>query len=298
MQYITADGFVEGHDTKQDKLLKLIYRSRLGRIIIKPMLNPSFSRVIGDLLDSRMSACLIKPFVKSAKIDLSDAQDHKYTSFNDFFTRKLEPGSRPVDTDANALVSPCDSLVSAFTIRNSLRVYVKHMPYKVRDLLKDSKLAEHYNGGTMLVFRLCVDDYHRYIYPDSGYQGSIRNIKGRLHTVNPVANDVYPIYKENSRQYCILKSDHFGKILLMEVGALMVGKIVNEKENTRVEKGEEKGYFAYGGSTVILLLEKNRAKINQNIIDNTNCGFETKVRQGERIAVTGVSDLINIYTDS
>ena len=104
-----------------------------------------------------------------------------------------------------------------------------------------------------------------------------------LHTVNPIANDRYPIYKENAREYSVLHSENFGDILMMEVGALLVGRIVNHHQRARVTRGEEKGYFQFGGSTVVLLLEAGTAKIDDDILENSRANIETVVRMGEKI---------------
>ena len=109
-------------------------------------------------------------------------------------------------------------------------------------------------------------------------------LPGVFHTVNPAANDVYPIYKENAREYCLLKTERFGTILMMEVGAMMVGKISNlQKKTATVKKGQEKGNFEFGGSTVILLLQPGKVRIDYDLLDNTEEGYETIVKMGERI---------------
>jgi phosphatidylserine decarboxylase len=140
-----------------------------------------------------------------------------------------------------------------------------------------------YAGGTMLVFRLTVDDYHHYCYVDDGIKTPNHHINGVFHTVNPIANDYYPIYKENTREYSLLKSKHFGDVLMMEVGALMVGKIVNYHNNADVKRGQEKGRFEFGGSTVVLCLQKGQAEIDNDIIANSAKGLETRVKLGEKI---------------
>ena len=134
-----------------------------------------------------------------------------------------------------------------------------------------------------LVFRLTVDDYHRYCYVADGEKSQNYHIQGVFHTVNPVANDVYPIYKENTREYSLLKTKRFKTILMMEVGALMVGRITNYEEAGTVRKGQEKGKFEFGGSTIILLLQKDAAVLDSDLIRNTEEGYEAIVKMGERI---------------
>ena len=160
--------------------------------------------------------------------------------------------------------------------------------YSVYSLLRDRKLAKRYHGGKALVFRLTVDDYHRYIYIDDGVKSNNRHINGFYHTVNPVANDVCPIYKENHREYTMIRSKNFGDMIQMEVGALMVGRITNHHKKTKkVKRGAEKGYFEFGGSTIIVLLKKDAVVIDSDIIENTNKGFETRVLCGEKIGIKG-----------
>lgn len=168
-------------------------------------------------------------------------------------------------------------------ITPDLHFTLKHTQYSVKSVLRNDELAQKYAGGHALIFRLTVDDYHRYCYIADGEKSENIQIPGFLHTVNPVANDHYPIYKENAREYTIVKSDVFGDILMMEVGALMVGKIVNHHQAATITRGQEKGYFQFGGSTVIVLLEPDAAEIDADILENSSMHIETIVRMGEKI---------------
>ena len=134
-----------------------------------------------------------------------------------------------------------------------------------------------------MIFRLCVDDYHRYCYIDDGEKEKNTFIKGVLYTVRPVALENYNIYKENSREYTILHTDNFGDVVHIEVGATIVGRIKNHHQEYKFTKGEEKGMFEFGGSTIVLLLEKDKVNIDKEILDNTKDGFETIVKIGEKI---------------
>ncbi len=181
------------------------------------------------------------------------------------------------------MIAPCDSKLTALKISPESRFSLKHTEYTLESLLRSEQLARKYSGGYALIFRLTVDDYHRYCYVADGKKDENVCIPGVLHTVNPVANDHYPIYKENSREYSILHSDNFGDILMMEVGALLVGKIVNHHRCANVSRGEEKGYFQFGGSTVVLLLERDAVQIDEDILENSDMHIETIVRMGEKI---------------
>ncbi len=267
----------------QDRMLKALYGSVPGRAVLKLLVSPVVSKAAGAFLSSRLSVPLIKPFVRKNGIDLAQFAPGPYPNYNEFFSRKIRPELRPVDAEPTHLVSPCDSKLTVLPITPESRFTLKDTPYTVASLLKSEELARKYAGGTAMVFRLTVDDYHRYCYMADGQKEDNVKIPGVLHTVNPIANDVYPIYKENAREYSLLHTEHFGDVLMMEVGALLVGKIVNHHGKAQVQRGQEKGYFQFGGSTVVLLLEKDRAVIDGDILENSQQGIETVVRMGEKI---------------
>lgn len=282
MKYRDRQGNEYEKTTGQDKFLADVYSSVWGRALMKFLGNPVFSKASRVLLNSGISVKAVDAFAKKNKIDLSEYEDRKFKSFNDFFTRKIKPDNRFFTKDENLLCSPCDGKVSAYDITNSSMFVVKNSVYSVQSLLRDSKLADRYNGGVALIIRLSVDDYHRYSYPCSGIKSRNRKIKGVLHTVNPVVSKYLPVYLENSREYCMIRSPKFGDVIQMEVGALMVGKITNDViSKCRVSKGEEKGFFEFGGSTVILLVEKDKVRVCNDFLENTREGFETVVKQGD-----------------
>ena len=193
---------------------------------------------------------------------------------------------RPVDQNPQYLISPCDSKLTVIPITKDCRFRLKQTEYTVASLLKSNRLASYYEGGYAMIFRLTVDDYHRYGYIADGRKGKNVKIPGVLHTVNPIANDYFPIYKENSREYTVLHTKEFGNLVQMEVGALLVGKIVNHHEEANVKRGQEKGYFQFGGSTIVVLLKAGTVQIDKDILDNSSHGIETVVKFGEKIGKT------------
>lgn len=283
--HLTADrkGNIIEENSLQDRFLQVLYGSRIGRMLLKPMVSPVVSRVGGKLLDTGVSRILIRPFIRSHSIDMTDYEDRRFTSYNDFFKRKLALGARRIDETPETLISPCDSRLSVYKIGENTSFCIKDTFYTVQSLLRDQKLAEKYAGGYIWVFRLCVDDYHRYVYADQGMVSGSRKIPGVFHTVNPAANDQFPIYKENTREYCLLRSENFGTILQMEVGALLVGKIENRPGKRKVGRGEEKGNFAFGGSTVILMTQAGKVIPDEDILRNSFHGMETRVKLGEHV---------------
>ena len=157
---------------------------------------------------------------------------------------------------------------------------IKNSKYKLNDLI-DSNMKLDMDNAYALVFRLCVDDYHRYSYIDSGYQEENNHIKGVLHTVRPIATNNLNVFTQNEREWTTLHTETFGDVIEIEVGALMVGKIVNEHSNYEFIKGEEKGYFKFGASTIILII--NNVNIDEDILFNSANDIETIVKLGEKI---------------
>ena len=280
--YITRDGTKIDGTTGQDHLLEVIYGHALTRMLLRPFLSPAVSDICGKFLSTRLSRRIIPSFVKKNHIDLGIYEKQEFDSYNAFFTRKIKAEQRPINEQKNILISPSDGKVTAYPITQKGRFWIKHTLYTAAQLLKDERLAERYMGGWIYVIRLTVDDYHRYCYVADGRKSRQRKIRGVLHTVNPVANDYYPIYKMNSREYCLLKTKELGTILLMEVGALMVGKINNhEEDSAQVKRGDEKGMFEFGGSTIVVMTEPGMAEPDKDIIHNTKAQAETLVKMGE-----------------
>ena len=282
--YITRDGTKIDGTTGQDHLLEVIYGHALTRMLLRPFLSPAVSDICGKFLSTRFSRRIIPSFVKKNHIDLGIYERQEFDSYNAFFTRKIKAEQRPINEQKNVLISPSDGKVTAYPITQKGRFWIKHTQYTAAQLLKDERLAERYMGGWIYVIRLTVDDYHRYCYVADGRKSRQRKIRGVLHTVNPVANDYYPIYKMNSREYCLLKTKELGTILLMEVGALMVGKINNhEEDSAQVKRGNEKGMFEFGGSTIVVMTEPGMTKPDKDIIQNTKAQAETLIKMGEPI---------------
>lgn len=263
--------------------LRFLYNTVPGRVLLRLLSARWVSKAAGAFLSSRMSKFLIKGFVKNNNIDLGEYENEEYKCFNDCFTRRIKAENRPFDTDPSALVCPCDGLLSAYRIKDDTVMPVKQSTYTVKSLLQNDELSECYRDGIALVFRLCVDNYHRYSYMDNGTKGDNVFIKGRLHTVRPVALEARPVFVENCREYTVMETENFGKVTEIEVGAMLVGKIANKHKEYTFARGEEKGMFLYGGSTVVLLFEKNSAVIREELFAETENGVETPVKMGEKI---------------
>lgn len=269
---------------KDSKSMKLLYETKGGRGILKVLSKPFLSKTVGIVMASSLSAFVAYRIIKKNKIDVKEYSKQNYRSFNDFFTRKIKVGSRYIDKNKNTFIAPADSKLSVFHITEDSLFKIKGSYYSTKDLLDGDPIYKDFNNGYALIFRLEVTDYHRYCYIDDGYQGENHFVKGILHTVRPIALKNYNIYKRNCREYTILHTRNFGDIAHVEVGAMMVGKIVNHHENYSFEKGEEKGLFEYGGSTIVLLVKKDVIEIDKDILENSNYDIETIVKYGEKIA--------------
>ena len=274
----------DGNEYKNKVLLsqRFLYHTFFGRLILKQLIKPSFSLKTGKKLDSKKSVNKAYSFAKKNNINLDDYILDNINSFNDFFSRKIKPGKRRIDYNPSSLISPCDSKLMVYRISSDFLFEVKNSIYSVEELLQNKNLAKQYEDGYCLVFRLCVDDYHRYCYIDDGDKEKNIFIPGFLHTVNPIAFDKYKVFLENQREYTILHTKNFDDVVQIEVGALMVGKIDNYHQKHKFKRAEEKGRFLYGGSTIILLLNKN-IKIDDDILLNSQNDIETIVKYGEKI---------------
>ncbi len=264
---------------KKHLMIKFLYHTIIGRGILKIITKPFVSQVFATLTNSKISCLYIKHFIKKNHINMDDYEVVKYHSFNDFFTRHIKETARPISYQPKDLIAPCDAKLTAYKITANTELNIKNSTYTIPSLIQDENLAKEYSDGICLVFRLCVDDYHRYIFIDDGEILTTTAIPGKLHTVNPIALASVKVFTENHRVISVLKTKNFSDVIYIEVGALNVGKIHNYNLN-KFHKGEEKGYFSFGASTIILLFKKDQISINNIFFANTQKDIETIVKQG------------------
>ena len=274
-----------------EKYLNWSYSSPPGKGLVELVLKKKlFSKLYGYYCDTKISSKKIENFVKTFDIDMSiyNKTYDEYSSFNEFFIRSLNPNARLIDKDSNTLISPCDGKLSAYAdINLNNLVQIKGFTYSLKELVEDDEIYNLYNGGTCLIFRLCPTDYHRFHFIDDGVCGETTKIKGHYYSVNPIAlKNVKKLFCQNKREWSIFHSDNFGDVIYMEVGATCVGTIIQGyTPSSKIKKGEEKGYFKFGGSTVILFFKKDTVKIHEDLLSQTRLGFETSVLMGEKIGL-------------
>lgn len=273
------------------KLIEWTYESpagkRLSELIIKKKF---FSKIYGLFCDTKFSKRKINDFINNFNIDMNESikNVNEFTSFNDFFIRELVSEARPIAIEKNILISPGDGRITAYeNIDLDKLVQIKGFTYSLKELINNNEVAAKYKDGVCFILRLCPTDYHRFHFVDSGITCESHHINGHYYSVNPVAlNNIPKLFCQNKREWSLFKSDNFGDVLNIEVGATCVGSIIQTySPNTRVNKGDEKGYFKFGGSTTILFFEKNQIKIDEDILLQSNLGYECRVKLGERIGV-------------
>ncbi len=262
--------------------LRVLYGTKGGRVLLKGFINPTASDLMGKFMSSKASSALVPGFVRRTGIDMSRYEPKKYRTYNEFFTRKL--ASPPeFSSDPAAFCSPCEGFVTAYRISENSVFEIKDTDYSISDLLCSKKLSDTYTGGTCVIFRLAVHNYHRYCFFDGGHAHRTHSVTGCLHTVQPIAFEHFDVYKHNSREYTVMDTDNFGLVTQIEVGAMFVGRIVNYPATAEFKRGQEKGYFEFGGSTVILLFRPGTVSIDKNIAENSLRSIETPVEIGQRI---------------
>ncbi|MDO4621136.1 MAG: phosphatidylserine decarboxylase [Lachnospiraceae bacterium] len=267
--------------SQNDPSVEFLYNTAAGRCILKFLMNIHADRLMVRFLWSPLSRFVIKGYARKHGIPLTDEQRKQFRSFRDFFARK--DSSLTVDQTPGHLISPCDGWLSAYKIQKDSTFAIKNSTYRISDFLQDEELAKTYEDGSCLIFRLCASDYHHYCYIDHGYQGNVHEIPGVLHSVQPIVCEKLPVFVLNKRAWTLLTTEHFGPVVQTEIGAFVVGGIVNPKTSGRFTKGEEKGHFELAGSTIILLFQKGKMQLRSDLIEQLRKSEEVRVRYGSYI---------------
>lgn len=268
---------------KSNAFLRFMYKTPVGRALLYPLTMPWASKVAAVFLSSRLSKPMINRYIKKYDIDMTYAKKHKFSSFNDFFTRELYKEARPFCQDVSKLCAPCDGKLTVFKIDSDSVFEIKGTTYTLKELLHSGKLADRFCGGWCFVYRLEPCNYHRYAYIDDGAKSDNFYIKGVLHTVQPIAINRCKVFKNNCREFTLMKTKNFSEVVQIEVGALCVGKISNRHQRGVIHKGDEKGMFEFGGSTIIQLFRKDVISPDYDILINTERDCETPVLMGEAV---------------
>ncbi len=269
-------------------MLKFLYCSPLGKASLHILFKRKIISSLGGwYMNSSFSKKRVTSFIEKYKMEMDDYISPKngFQSFNNFFFRKIKSEARSI---AKGIVSPADGKILAFQeIKDANTFFVKGSKFTSKSFLKDNALADKFKDGSMIIVRLAPVDYHRFHMPATGTISESKQINGHYFSVSPLAlRKSLEIFCQNIREYSILNTNDVGDILISEVGATMVGSIIQTyTPNSFVKKGDEKGYFAFGGSTLVLFFEKDKVRLNEDLLENTKNGFETTVKMGEQIGI-------------
>ena len=290
VQYIERPtGAIKTEKIEGEGWMKWLYYNPVGEMSLNALVKRKFvSEVYGNIMDKPKSVKRVVSFVQKYDIDISIVEKQKFDSFNDFFTRKLKPDARIVAQDSDVVVSPADGKILVFNDISETDFFVKGHRFNVYEFLNDNSLAEKYQTGILMIIRLAPPDYHRFHFPVNGIVSHPVKITGDYFSVSPLAlRKIADVFCMNKREYVTISTHEFGDVVMAEVGATMVGSITQTYLDDKAEKGAEKGYFKFGGSTVILLFEKDKIIVDKDLFKNSTNNIETTVKMGERIAVRG-----------
>ncbi len=303
--------------SKNDKSVSYLYGTASGRAVLKILMKAHLDKLAVGYLRSALSRPVIKSFARKNGIVLTEDQLRGFRTYRDFFLRD-KTGGIHIDMEPTHLISPCDSWLSVFKVQEDSTFEIKGSHYRLEDLFGSdlepsgrgaagaaalhpgsadsdpatdgspaagsfADLAGRFSGGDCLIFRLCASDYHHYCYIDDALIGRNHYIEGKLHSVQPIACETFKVYTLNRRSWCLMETRNFGSVVQTEVGALVVGGIVNHHENCLVNRGDEKGFFDLAGSTIAMFFEKDKITLDPGIREALSGAPEVRVSIGMKI---------------
>lgn len=285
-------GMEEVEKVYGDAAVKWMYESTLGKLASNVLTSAPFSQIYGGFQDTSFSRKKVLPFIEKFQIQMDDyeiengrSEEDPYSSFNNFFIRKFKPGKRDFASEAEIMPAFSEARYFGYEqIEKDLKIPVKGKYLRPESLIEKKEWQDTFKNGPLLLARLCPVDYHRFHYPDDGKVLDNYRIHGQLHSVNPLALKKKPdILIKNEREVTILETKNFGKLAYIEVGAICVGKIVQSTDLTDFKRGDEKGYFLFGGSTVIVVGEQGKWLPSDDILEHTKRGMETYLHLGSPV---------------
>lgn len=281
-------GQMETEQVYGERFLRWVYETGLGRLTLAALVKRVvFSRWYGKRMDLPGSRARIQPFVDQYGLDPLEFERPlgEYSSFNEFFYRRLRSGARPLEGSPETLLLPADGRhLLVPDVSEATDFWIKGQRFDWHALLGEPELAERLRGGSALISRLCPVDYHRFHFPCSGLTHAPVKIPGWLYSVSPMAlRQRASILWENVRYRTVVESEHFGLVVFLEIGATCVGSIVHTAiPEAHVRRGDEKGYFRFGGSSVVTLVESGRVRWAEDLVEHGTHGVEVYAKMGQR----------------
>lgn len=288
--YNRYSGNVETETIYGEGFLRWAYDKPLGRAAVWLLVKRSlFSRWYGLRMSQWGSRSRVQPFIERYGIPVEEMAGEPgcFPSFNAFFARRLKPHARPIVTGDDAVAFPADGRHFAIPdVGQNDGIFVKGVRFDLTALLGDATMAEQYARGSLLISRLCPVDYHRFHFPVAGVPGQARLINGSLYSVSPIALRRRPtLLWENKRYRTVIKTESFGEVVFLEIGATCVGSVHQTyRPGYPVVKGEEKGYFTFGGSCVITLFPPGKIRFSNDLLHHSAERREVYARMGDEMA--------------
>ena len=284
-------GEVETESVYGEGFLRWAYGNPLGRLTVALAVKRLwFSRWYGWRMDRPASREKVAPFVRDYGVDVAEfaADVDSFGSFNEFFYRSLKPSARPIASGESVVTFPADGRhLAVADVSTADSFYIKGQRFDLAKFLGSARLAAEFEGGSMLISRLCPVDYHRFHFPVAGRSGAARTLEGSLRSVSPLAlRRKLSILWENRRMITEVESDGFGKMIVMEVGATCVGGMHQTYQpESQVEKGASKGYFSFGGSCVTTIYQPGAIRFDNDLLAQAALGREVYAKMGEQCGV-------------
>lgn len=280
-------GRLETEQVYGEGFLRFVYEHPLGALPLHTLVKRKlFSSWYGRRMDAAASRAKVMPFIEQFGTDVSELADppESFRTFNDFFYRKLKPSARPIAPGGDVITLPADGRHLVLPdIAACGSFFIKGVRFDLAALLGDAALAARFAHGSMLISRLCPVDYHRFHFPCDGTPGESRIVNGPLYSVSPIALRRRPsILWENKREITVLRTEALGEVLLLEIGATCVGSIVQTfTPGVPVAKGDEKGYFRFGGSCFMTIFEPGRVRFAEDFVTHSAAGREVYAKMGD-----------------
>lgn len=282
-------GREEVEEVYGEGFLRWTYETAFGRAGLWLLARRAvFSRWYGWRMSRAVSAERIRPFIEAYGLDESSFAEpvSSFRTFNDFFYRKLKPEARPMSAGADTALLPADGRhLGVPDVDAGEGLYAKGQRFDVASLLGDAALGQAFAGGTAVISRLCPVDYHRFHAPVAGRILEQRLVNGWLYSVSPIALRRAANYLwENKRVVTLIESERFGRVAFVAIGATCVGSIgMTAKTGAVVGRGEELGYFAFGGSCVITVFERGRLRLADDLVEQAAAQREVYARVGDAL---------------
>ncbi|MDR1458396.1 MAG: archaetidylserine decarboxylase [Puniceicoccales bacterium] len=270
-----------------ESYLKWLYYNPVGELTLNLLVKRKIaSAIFGIYMRSSRSKRRIVQFLEKYDIGTTSFENdiNDFASFDDFFSRKLKKSARPIVTEDGHIISSCDGRHLVIQNSNALpQFFAKGQKFDIYSLLLDKQLYDHFRDGMIVISRLSPVDYHRFHFPCNCIPTRYHRINGSYFSVNPiVTKNFLKIFFQNKREITILDTKDIGLIAMVEIGATFVGSIHQSFNlNERYFVGQEKGYFSFGGSTIITIFENNSVRFSDDIVENSKDGMETYVLMGD-----------------